>query len=238
MSRNIEFSIGEFYHIYNRGTDKRIIFKHKSDHLRFMVLLYLCNSNLKVDLGDHLRQGRTLSDMFDLDRNETLVDIGTYCLMPNHFHILVKEKMEGGISLFMQKLTTAYSMYFNKKYDRSGTLFQGKFKSKHVAKDNYLKYLFAYINLNPIKLIDKNWQEVGIKDLHQAQKFLKNYEFSGFLIHSGEDRKEKFILALENFPNYFQTVKEFKDFINDWLNYKEESFDKVRPCQHLSVSNS
>ncbi|MCX6755255.1 MAG: transposase [Candidatus Nomurabacteria bacterium] len=224
MTRSIEFSIGEFYHLYNRGTEKRIIFNNKNDYERFTLLLYLCNSLNKVDLGDYLRQGRTLLELFDLERNNTLVDIGAYCLMPNHFHILVKEKLEGGISLFMQKLTTAYTMYFNKKYNRTGTLFQGKFKGKHVIGYNYLKYLFAYIGLNPIKLIDKNWKENGIKNLLEAKNFLSKYEFSSFVDFCDISRKQKVILVLDNFPKYFLSKKEFNDFINDWLDYRELEF--------------
>lgn len=222
MSRNIEFSVGEFYHLYNRGTDKRIIFNEISDYYRFTILLYLCNSKLIVDLGDYLRQGRTLSELLDLERKETLIDIGAYCLMPNHFHILVREKTEGGISLFMQKLTTAYTMYFNKKYNRSGSLFQGRFKGKHLKDDNYLKYLFAYIGLNPVKLVEKNWKEDGIKNLVKVRKFLAEYKSSSFLDHCGLDRKEKSIIDMKNFPEYFQSYKDFKDFINDWLTFKEE----------------
>ena len=221
MSRNVEFSVGEFYHIYNRGTDKRIIFNKVNDYYRFMILLYLCNSKLGVDLGDYLRQGQTLSDLLDLERNNALVEIGAYCLMPNHFHILISEKSEGGISLFMQKLTTAYTMYFNGKYKRNGALFQGRFKGNHIEKDNYLKYLFAYIELNPIKLIEKNWKELGIKDLLKAKKFLLDYKFSSFLDHYGLSRKEKIILDTKNFPQYFETHREFEDFLDDWLNFKE-----------------
>ena len=91
--------------------------------------------------------------------------------MPNHFHILVKEKIENGISKFMGKLTTGYSMYFNKRYDRTGSLFQGVFKSVHADSDEYLKYLFAYIHLNPIKLINPEWKENGIKDKNRANAF-------------------------------------------------------------------
>ncbi|MEK7175446.1 MAG: transposase [Patescibacteria group bacterium] len=232
MNRNIELSIGEYYHVYNRGTDKRIIFKNDKDYYRFLILLYLCNSSLSVDLGDSLRHGSTLSEMLDTEREETLVSIGAYCLMPNHFHLLLKENKENGISLFMQKLTTAYTMYFNKKYDRSGALFQGKFKAKHANTDNYLKYLFSYIHLNPIKLIDKNWTEDGIKDLDKAENYLNNYIFSSYPDYIGEKRKEKCILDIKSFPCYFQSKKEFKSFIKDWLDYKSEFLtDKVGPCQ-------
>ena len=96
--------------------------------------------------------------LLDLPRKETLVDIGAYCLMPNHFHLLIRETAEGNISRFMLKLQTGYPMYFNKKYQRTGALFEGKFKAKHITNDNHLKYLFAYLHLNPVKITDpQNW---------------------------------------------------------------------------------
>ena len=90
-----------------------------------------------------------IASIFNVKRAEGLTAIAAYCLMPNHFHILVHEKVEGGISKFMQKLMTSYTMYINKKYDRTGALFGSSFKAVHVTDDNHLKYLFAYINLNP-----------------------------------------------------------------------------------------
>ena len=228
MTRSIEFSVSEYYHLYNRGIEKRKIFTNTNEYFRFLILLYLCNNDTKVDIGDHLRQGLTLSEIFQIDIGKELVSIGCYCLMPNHFHMLIKEKTEGGISLFMQKLQTAYTMYFNKKNDRSGSLFQGTFKAKHINKDTYLKYLFAYINLNSIKLIDPEWKENGIKDLSKSEKFLSEYEYSSYLDFVGIKRVENKILNLSEFPEYFNSELEFKDFIKEWLNFKDlEDTDKV-----------
>jgi len=151
MSRILPFSTGEYYHIYNRGTEKRDIFLDKADYLRFIVLLYISNNIEAVHISNLREQGKFLRDIINLERKETLVDIGTYCLMPNHFHLLIKEKRAGGISEFMKKISTGYSMYFNKRYERTGRLFEGTFKSVHADSDEYLKYLFAYIHLNPIK---------------------------------------------------------------------------------------
>jgi len=147
--------------------------------------------------------------------------------MPNHFHILLKEVKENGISLFMQKLQTAYTMYFNKKYDRSGGLFQGTFKAKFLNKDNYLKYIFAYINLNPISLIDSDWKENGINNLRKAEQYLAEYKYSSYIDLCESKRVENKILSLSGFPNYFEELK-FKDFIIEWLNLKKlEESDKV-----------
>src|SRR3989338_5492140 len=142
MGRNLTFAPGEFYHIYNRGTEKRKIFLSARDHERFLSLLYLANGEERVDMK---RQGRTLSELMLQDKGKKLVEVCAYCLMPNHFHLILKEIDEGGISKFMQKIITGYTMYFNKNYERSGALFQGKFKSEHAKNDRYLKYLIAYL---------------------------------------------------------------------------------------------
>jgi len=126
--------------------------------------------------------------MLDIDKKDSLVDIGAYCLMPNHFHILLKEKTENGISKFMKKLSTGYSMYFNKRYERTGRLFEGTFKSVHADSDEYLKYLFAYIHLNPIKLINPVWKEEGIRNSVEAKLFLSGYSFSSYLDYTMKAR--------------------------------------------------
>ena len=151
MARTFSFAIGEFYHIYNRGTEKRNIFASNSDRNHFLALLYFANQSEPADLK---LQGRTLSETVEQKTGTPLVEIVAYCLMPNHFHLLIREIEEGGISKFMQKLTTGYTMYFNKWHERNGSLFQGRFKATHVADDRYLRYLISYIHLNPIKLIE------------------------------------------------------------------------------------
>ena len=218
------FSIGEYYHIYNRGTEKRDIFLDKADYLRFIVLLYISNNTDIVHISNLINQGESLMKILNIDKQDTLVDIGAYCLMPNHFHILVKEKIENGISKFMGKLTTGYSMYFNKRYDRTGSLFQGVFKSVHADSDEYLKYLFAYIHLNPIKLINPEWKENGIKDKNRANAFLGKYSYSTYFDYSNNgNRTEARIINKNAFPEYFSSKKDFDDFINDWLSYNPNS---------------
>lgn len=93
MARNFDLSIGEYYHLYNRGTEKRAIFLSDADRARFLGLLYLCNNITPVHISNY--QGSTLMDWLALPLTETIVDIGAYCLMPNHFHLLVREKKEG-----------------------------------------------------------------------------------------------------------------------------------------------
>lgn len=222
MLRKFNFSTGEYYHIYNRGTDKRLIFLAQHDYKRFEALLYACNSSNPVNIGLHFKQGRSFIELFEIERGETLVDIVAYCLMPNHFHLVVREKSEGGVAKFVSKLLTGYSMYFNKKNKRTGALFESRFKAKHADTDEYLKYLFAYIHLNPIKLIEPEWKESGIQDRVAAQEYLKSYEYSSYVDYQGSPRLQSKITNREAGPQYFDTTKDFDDFVNDWLSFGEE----------------
>ena len=213
--RKVSFTSGEYYHLYNRGNSKQVIFNDKTDYYHFIKLLYLSNTQKRFVLD------RINKDIFSFDREETLVGIGSYCLMPNHFHILITEKIDGGITKFMQKLTTAYSMYYNKKYNRTGGLFEGRFKSQHLNNDEYLKYIFSYIHLNPIKLINKDWKEKGIKDKSEALKYLESYKESSYYDYLGQYRKENQILDISAFPEYFPTKESFKNEIFDWITFKD-----------------
>jgi len=217
MDRKLNFSINEFYHIYNRGNNKSVIFLDDKDRKRFQKLMYLCNNTEPVVFKDF--QGIPISE---IPKKGTIVDIGTYCLMPNHFHILLHEKIEGGVSRFLEKLSTAYSMYFNKKYDRTGKLFEGRFKATHLNNDNYLKYIFSYIHLNPIKIIDPKWKEDGIKNKNDSKKYLTSYTYSSYLDYMGTKREEELILNRSVFPEYFGDFKEFEQFIDEWLDFSKE----------------
>lgn len=212
MFRKVNFAPDNYYHIYNRGTDKRAIFLDESDYLRFLNLLVICNQKASIRSGRQKWQGRSLP-------KAPLVDIGAYCLMPNHFHLLIKEKSETGITAFMKKLCTAYAMYFNTKNERSGNLFQGRFRAELADKEGYLNYLFAYIHLNPIKLIESNWKESGIKDEKRAVDFLNTYQWSSYAFYIGK-KPTDFIINKDGFPDYFKDFKNFGDFIKGWLNYQ------------------
>ena len=143
-TRKASFVNGEFYHIYNRGNSKQKIFLDTKDYYRFVDLLYAVNREEKFNFADSLKG----ISVYEKPLGSQLVAIGAYCLMPNHFHILITPLVEEGVSKFMQKLSTAYVMYFNQKYKRVGALFEGKFKSQYAGDDRYLKYLFSYINKN------------------------------------------------------------------------------------------
>src|SRR3990167_9613177 len=211
--RKKPFVLGEYYHIYNRGNSKQKIFHDQEDYFRFISLLYACNSGNDFRIYA-LNSGES---PYDFERGTLLVSIGAYCLMPNHFHILITQTDKGDISKFMQKLTTAYVMYYNKKYERTGGLFEGRFKAEHLDRDIYLKYIFSYIHLNPVKLIDPKWKENGIRNRSEAIEFLNGYRYSSYQDFMEVDRREKIILNREDFPEYFPTKEKFQKEIFDWI---------------------
>ena len=118
----------------------------------------------------------------------------------------------------MRKLSTAYAMYFNKKYNRTGSLFEGKFKSKHIGKDNYFNYLFSYIHLNPIKLIQSDWKENGIKNKKEAISYLTDFQYSSFQDFYSMSRKESKIINKSSLPESFKYnhINELFEWINSF----------------------
>lgn len=218
MNRKIDISVGEYYHLYNRGVEKRDIFIDPADYRRFILLLNIFNKEKPVNVRDVKRLVSTSSK--STNKEETLVDIGAYCLMPNHFHLLIKEKKEGGIRTFIHKLTTGYTMYFNKRYERVGPLFQGTFKSEHANSDEYLKYLFSYIHLNPLKLVDPKWKEEGLINIPETKSFLESYQYSSYLDYHNPEKFNSEILNKDSFPEYFNSVEDFDKNIFDWMEYK------------------
>jgi len=208
---------GEYYHLYNRGVDKRTTFTSASDYERFVTLLYACNSKRAFDSDE---QGKNIIQLLErmFDRGEPLVAICAYVLMPNHFHILAKEINEGGISRFMQKIGVAYTGYFNKKHKRSGVLFQGAFKAKHASRDPYCSYIASYIHLNPIKLIEPKWKESGIRNRNKAEAFLTKYTYSSYPDYCGEKRLEGLIISKKDLPSSCVAAGDFKKEVRGWLN--------------------
>lgn len=228
--RKVPFVVGEYYHLYNRGNSKQKIFLDKKDYEHFVKLLFVCNSNNKFKFRDNIVACKI--DAFDFDRGINPISIGAWVLMPNHFHIYLtinphmsdmwKKDSNNPISEYMRKLLTAYTKYFNARYNRSGGLFEGPFKSVHIENDNQAKYLFSYIHLNPVKLIQKNWKEQGIKNKKEVLGFLYNYKWSSYLDFKGDRRRENKILNTEDFPRYFKNLKDFDKEILEWLKFKGE----------------
>ena len=224
--RKVSLVDGEFFHLYNRGNTKQQIFLDKEDYSRFVKLLYLCNSEYRTNFREDIVKKHI--NAFDFKRGRLLIKIGAWVLMPNYFHLYVfipSSPKQGfgleetsNITKFMHRLCTSYSKYFNKKYNRTGKLFEDKFKAVHIKNENQAKYLFSYIHINPVKLIQKNWKEWGIRNKGQVIDFLNNYKWSSFQDFQGIIRDENKIIDPGSFPlSYFSTRKSFKKEIFEWL---------------------
>ncbi|MFA6306187.1 MAG: transposase [Patescibacteria group bacterium] len=183
------FNSDYYYHIYNRGVEKRRVFLDKSDYQRFLLSLEEFNRLEPVgslyDLGKrnkrnsipNKRNSIPLKESNSSNSSAPLVDVICYCLNPNHFHLLVKQKIESGISKFIHKLSLGYTNYFNNKYSRSGALFQGKYKRKEIKTEGGLLKLSVYINCNAeIHGIDKkeNWPWSSYKSFLKGNPLTRN----------------------------------------------------------------
>jgi putative transposase len=151
--RKTPLATGEYYHIFNRGVACLPTFLTKSDYKQAIASL-----SYYKDVKPYMKFSRFKDLSFDekdsvIKRSENtdkLVDLVCYCLMPNHFHFIVKQLVENGISIFLSKFTNSYTKYFNTKNERVGSLFQGVFKSVHVDSTNQLVHLSRYVHLNPL----------------------------------------------------------------------------------------
>ncbi len=230
--RKVPLIEGEYYHIYNRGNSKQKIFSDAEDYEYFIKCLYCCNTYKNFKFREDIIKPNI--DAFDFDREETIVSIGAWVLMPNHFHLYItpshksdlwksfrKNRDKNKISEFMRKVSTSYAKYFNTKYERTGSLFEGKFKSVHIENDNQAKYLFSYIHLNPVKLIQNDWKEKGIRDIGRTLDFLEKYKWGSYLDYKNIERSHFKILDLDSFPKYFSNIRYFDKEIISWLKYKE-----------------
>ncbi len=217
--RKVPLVPGEYFHVYNRGNSKQAIFLDDQDRERFIKLLYLSNSRKNINFRMDIVRNKI--NAWDFDRGEPIVSIGAWVLMPNHFHLYVSSLPSPGlgknITKYMAKVCIAYSMYFNKKYNRTGSLFEGRFKAVHIEDEIQAKYLFSYIHLNPVKLIDPKWKEEGIKDKDAALEFLEKYRWSSYLDYKVVQRKERKVLDRENFINYFPDTESFYKEIFEWI---------------------
>jgi putative transposase len=208
----MRFAEGEFYHIYNRGVEKRAIFMDRTDYERLSRGLSLFNSNQPFEFASLLK-GKEKKEIVS-PAGRPLVSIVSYVLMKNHVHLLALCRNAKDFSDFLRKVFIGYSMYFNAKYNRSGVLFQGRTKSKHIDKDSYLTHLVDYIHLNPLDYILPDWRTQEIEDTQKAKEYISNYEWSSFaeIIGKKFDPALDYNLVTELFPD----KKELENSAIEW----------------------
>lgn len=169
------------FHVLNRGVEKRKIFMDKRDYFRFVHGLFLFNTRSPAENTTYF-----LSNDIDLrnryEEQRRIVDVHAWCLMPNHYHLLLSERIDNGLTLFMRKLNIGYANYFNKKYRRSGSLFQGRSKKILIERDAHFLHILHYIHLNPLDLLPgaNKWRFQKVRDEARARKHIENYRWSSY----------------------------------------------------------
>ncbi len=233
-----EFANGEIYHIYNRGVEKRRIFTTDRDHRRFLHNLIEFNDE-ECALPSNVRLGertpanakcleiespnmeRLGSKQVTIRLRKLFVEILAFCLMPNHFHLLVRQRRTDGVVRFMQKMGVGYTMYFNLKYKRVGPLFQGGFKAVHVSDEKHFLYLPTYIHANPLDLYEREWRIQRVKNPAAAFEFMRQYHWSSFRDYIGE-RGFPALTQREFLSEVLEGPKMYKRFVQQWLKMQDQ----------------
>lgn len=199
-SRVVPFVNDEYYHIFNRGVAKMPIYNNVFDYKHFLDTMFYYQVGSPKPRFSFFR-----NKPISLDKNRKIVDIICYCLMPNHFHFLLQQKNENGITEFISKLSNSFTKYFNVKNKRVGPLFQGEFQSVHVDSNEQLLHLSRYIHLNPL---------VGY-----LIKELKTYRWSSYREYLGLD---KGICSKNIILEQFKTENDYEQFVLDQVGYAKE----------------
>lgn len=205
------FSENSYYHIFNRGVEKRQIFQENQDYQIFKYYLFIYLQPIKSVLTKY----PSLPLRLQAKNLNTELDLISYCLMPNHFHLLLKQVSIDTISKFLKQITNAYTEYFNKKYQRTGALMEGRFKSVLINSDNLLIHTSRYIHLNPFTA--------------NLVRNLKNYQWSSYpeYLNDTENNLCKKKIILDQFPSHSQ----YEQFVLNQANYAKE-LEKIK---HLTI---
>lgn len=204
--RTVPLVNGYSYHIFNRGVEKKTIFTSDGDRIRFLkTIIYYQRLGPKPKFSMFNRsQNKQL-------KGEKIIEIIAFCLMPNHFHLLIKQNRDKAISEFLSKVTNSYTKYFNTKYNRVGPLFQGQFKAVLVESDEQITHLSRYIHLNPFvsdlinKLEDYSWSS-----------FSDYLDKTSIFTHLGGGITTEEVLRL------FKSRDEYKNFVKDHQSYTQD----------------
>lgn len=211
-ARKVPLVNNQFYHVYNRGINKQPIFREIKDYRRAIELI-------KFYQYSHPPLRYSKYQLLSLDRKQEfwkitaktskLISINSYCLMPNHFHLLAEQKTDNGISKYLSNLQNSYTKYFNTKHNRTGPLLQGQFKAVRIEDDNQLLHVNRYIHLNPYSsFIVKSIDDILAYPWSSIQEYLKT---------TINPICEKGII-LSNFKN----INEYKSFILEQADYQRQ----------------
>lgn len=220
-NRQVLLTNDHFYHIFNRGINRQPVFTTKKEYERTQdTLEYYRFASLPVRQSKFLvlpEKERALLWENISSRNSTLVDILAYCLLPNHFHFLLRQNKNDGISRFLSNFTNSYTKYFNTKHKRTGPLFTGTFKSVLVESDEQLIHLSRYIHLNPTT------------SFLVKPEVLKEYPWSSYSCYFEKENNN--VIETETILSYFKSKKKYEEFVMDQASYARE----LELIKHVSL---
>jgi len=213
------------YHVLNRGVEKRDIFMDERDRLRFVHDLWEFNDEkpaprVHYSFLKSLRNSDLRNPNFGA-KGARIVDIHGWCLMENHYHLLLSERSEGGLTKFLRKLNIGYANYFNEKYEREGSLFQGRTKKILVNSSAHFLHILHYVHFNPLDYFppSRKWRTRNIPNPAKAHNYLMKYRWSSYPDYCGE----------KNFPSILTTdlfgvpPAKFKRYIFDYSDTRDEN---------------
>lgn len=218
-NRKLVFANGEIYHIFNRGVEKRPTFTNKRDLKRAVETLSyyrFANASLRFSFFIRLEKEQQALALKRLSISKR-VDILAYCLMPNHFHFLLRQTRGNGISKFAADFTNSYTKYFNTKYKRVGPLFQGLFKAVHIDTDEQLLHVSRYIHLNPVSSF-----------LITAEE-LEKYEWSSYPKYINKENPD--FIDKNTVLDFFKDADSYKKFVLDQADYART----LEEIKHLAL---
>ena len=214
--QDAHFEGKEYALVSNYGAEKRAIFSSQQDYDRFEAYLHVLNA-VESPRAANIFAGKSVEHIFESTAAERLVAIGAYSLTPKGFLILLTPNARAGTARFMQKLQTAYTMYFNKKYAHAGRLFHGPYITERAISERHLKYLVACVHLEPARLFNANWEAESPEALRSLAFRILKYRYSSIGEYiSGQPR----ITELGEFPRYISAAKNPDTLLKFWMQYR------------------
>lgn len=217
IRRDVPFNTGGWYHCYNLSIESRIAFTDIQDYQRFLEILYLANENFPLrrnDLGK-----RPFNEIFMLPRGKRLVSIAAFSLMPRHFHLALKELVDGGITSFMRKIGTAYSLYFNMRHKREGNLFLKPFRSRHLPTSQSLEEFISYVHATPAALYEPEWKKSHVVDHQFLAERILAYPYSSMRIHAGMKVPAGPVVDLDALPKLGLSIDSIERMLQEARRY-------------------